>query len=216
MMGYLAGLNFLEQVYLMCAIFGGGLFILRTILMLAGFGGSDTDVDTDLETNVDIHMDTGSGDLDYDHGHFEDIDHGDHGDHDAGLKLLTIQGITAFIMMFGLTGFAFSRSSLLGSILTAGVGILVGLFAMWLIAKGFALMRSLQSTGTMRISDAIGEEGTIYLTIPAEGIGKIQITISGRLMVMDAVSQDKVELKTGERACVSEITSGGMLSVRGL
>ena len=100
--------------------------------------------------------------------------------------------------------------------MTAVVGILVGLFAMWLIARGFALMRSLQSTGTMRISDAMGEEGTVYLTIPAEGIGKIQITISGRLMVMDAVSQDKVELKTGARVCVSEMTSGGMLAVRGL
>ena len=68
----------------------------------------------------------------------------------------------------------------------------------------------------MQIYDAIGEEGNVYLTIPAEGIGKIQITISGRLMVMDAVSQDRVELKTGKRVCVSEITSGGMLSVRGL
>ena len=29
MMGYLAGLNFLEQVYLMCAIFGGGLIWVR-------------------------------------------------------------------------------------------------------------------------------------------------------------------------------------------
>ena len=89
-------------------------------------------------------------------------------------------------------------------------------FAVWLIAKGFALMRSFQSIGTMRIYDAMGEEGTVYLTIPADGIGKIQVTISGRLMVMDAVSQDKVELKTGERVCVSEITSGGMLAVRGL
>ena len=216
MMGYLAGLNFLEQIYLMCAIFGGGLFILRTILMLAGFGGSDTDMDSDADMHMDMHGDTDSGDLDHDQSNLEDIDHGDHGDHDAGLKLLTIQGITAFVMMFGLTGFAFSRSSLLGSIMTAVVGVIVGLFAMWLIAKGFALMRSLQSTGTMRISDAMGEEGTVYLTIPAEGIGKIQITISGRLMVMDAVSQDKVELKTGARVCVSEITSGGMLAVRSL
>ncbi len=214
MMGYLAGLNLLEQIYLMCAIFGGGLFILRTILMLAGIG--DAHSGTGIDTDAGMHIDTDSGDTDYDHGHLEDIDHGDHGDYDAGLKLLTIQGITAFAMMFGLTGFAFSRSTFLGSIMTAVVGIVVGLFAMWLVAKGFALMRSLQSTGTMRLSDAIGEEGTVYLTIPAEGIGKVQITISGRLMVMDAVSQEEVLLKTGARVCVSEITSGGMLSVRGL
>jgi len=201
MMDYLAGLNFLEKIYLMCAIFGGGFFILRTILMFAGIGDHDTDIDADaLE-------------FDHDPDHVEDFDHGDH---DTGLKLLTVQGFTSFIMMFGLTGFAFSRSSMLGSIMTIAFGVLVGLFAMWLVAKGFSLMRSLQSSGNMRIYDAIGEEGTVYLKIPVDGIGKIQITVSGRLMVMDAVSQDKVELKTGERVCVSEITSGGMLTVRGL
>jgi len=199
---YLDGLNFLEKIYLMCAIFGGGFFILRTILMLSGIGDTDSDMDTD------------SGDLDHDH--VEDIDHGDHGDHDAGLKLLTLQGLTAFIMMFGCTGLAFSRSTIMGSLMTLVIGAVAGLFAMWLVAKGFALMRSLQSTGTMRIYDAMGEEGTVYLTIPGDGVGKIQITISGRLMVMDAVSQDKVELKTGERVCVTEIISGGMLSVRTL
>ena len=205
MTDYLAGLNFLEKIYLVCAILGGGFFILRTILMFAGFGDTDTDVDMD-STNPD-------------HGgnHIEDFDQGDHGhqgDVDGGLKLLTIQGITAFIMMFGLTGFAFSRSSFFGTIVTSIISLVVGLFGMWLIAKGFALMRSLQSTGTMRIYDAMGEEGTVYLTIPADGVGKIQIVVSGRLMVMDAVSQDKVELKTGARVCVSEITSGGMLAVR--
>lgn len=209
-MDYLASLNFFEKIYLICAILGGGFFLLRTILMFAGFGDTDTDVDVD-SADVDFTN------IDHDGGQLEDFDHGDHGhqgDADGGLKLLTIQGITAFIMMFGLTGFAFSRTSFFGAIVTIILSTAVGLFGMWLIAKGFSLMRSLQSTGNMRIYDAIGEEGTVYLTIPADGVGKIQIVISGRLMVMDAVSQDKVELKTGARVCVSEITSGGMFAVR--
>jgi len=212
MMEYMGSLSFLEKIFLICAIFGGGLFILRTILMLIGIG--DTDVDADADMDVDAHADVDSTDLDHDHGRLDDIDHGDH---DAGgLRFLTLQGLTAFIMMFGLTGYGFSRSSALGSLIIIIISILFGLFAMWLIAKGFAVMRSLQSSGNMQIYDAMGEEGSVYLTIPANGIGKIQIIVSGRLMVMDAVSQDKVELKTGERVCVSEITSGGMLSVRGI
>jgi len=200
MSSYLAGLSGLEKMYLACAVFGGGIFILRTILMLTGIGDTDSDVDS----------------ADFDHGgdQIGSLDHGDQGHGNAGLELLTIQGITAFSMMFGLTGFALSRSSLLGAIMTILVGGIVGLFAMWMVARGFALMKSMQSSGTMQIYDAIGEEGTVYLTIPAEGVGKIQITISGRLMVMDAVSLDKVLLKTGERVCVSEITTGGMLAVR--
>ena len=201
MTDYMASLTFLEKIYLMCAVFGGGFFVLRTILMLSGIGDTDSDMDTD------------AADFDHDTSHIDDIDHGDH---DAGLRILTLQGLTAFIMLFGATGFAFSRGSILGNAMTLIVGTAAGLFAMWLVAKGFALMRSMQSTGTMRISDAIGEEGTVYLTIPAEGVGKIQVVISGRLMVVDAVSQDHVELKTGARVCVSEITSGGMLAVRSL
>jgi hypothetical protein len=208
MSSFMAGLSVLEKIYLACAVFGGGFFILRTILMLTGIGDTDTDVDAD------------AGDFDHadvdPEDHFDDIDHGDHGHHDGGLKLLTVQGLTAFIMMFGLTGFAVSRGSVLGSIFTIAIGILVGLFAMWLVAKGFALMKSLQSSGNIQIFDAIGEEGTVYLTIPAEGIGKIRITISGRLKVVDAVSQDKVELKTGTGVRVTEISTGGMLLVRGI
>jgi len=210
MSSYIASLSILEKIYLMCAVFGGGFFILRTILMLAGIGDTDSDVDA-------ADMDHGGHLEDQDHGdHLDDIDHGDHGHGDSGLKLLTIQGLTAFLMMFGLTGFAVSRGSLLGSVFTIAIGFVVGIFAMWLVAKGFALMKSLQSSGTMRIYDAIGEEGTVYLTIPAEGVGKIQVTISGRLMVMNAVSQDKIELKTGKRVRVSEISSSGMLAVRGI
>jgi len=204
MSSFIAGLSVLEKIYLACAVFGGGFFILRTILMLTGIGDTDTDADAGDFDHADVdHED-----------HFEDLDHGDHGHGDSGLKLLTVQGLTAFIMMFGLTGFAVSHSSVLGSVFTIGIGILVGLFAMWLVAKGFELMKSLQSSGNIQIYDAIGEEGTVYLTIPAEGIGKIRITISGRLKVVDAVSQDKVELKTGTGVRVTEISTGGMLLVR--
>jgi hypothetical protein len=217
MSGYLASLSALETIYLACAIFGGGFFLVRTVLMLSGMGDTDSDIDHPDIDHVDIdHADADHADADHD-SRIEDIDHGDHWDHaDGGLKLLTLQGITAFVMMFGLTGYSFSRNSLLGSFMTIVVAVLIGLFGMWLIAKGFALMRSMQCSGNLQIYDAIGQEGSVYLTIPAEGVGKIQIVISGRLMVKDAVSLDKKVLKTGERVCVSEISSGGMLVVRGL
>ena len=215
MSGYLASLSGLEQFYLACGVFGAGFFLLRTILMLSGMGDSDSDIGHADVGHVDIdHADIDQADVDHDSSHIDDIDHGAHADGDAGLKLLTLQGVTAFIMMFGLTAFSFSRNSAFGNLVTILIGIVVGFFGMWLIAKGFALMRSMQSSGNIELYDAIGEEGTVYLTIPPKGIGKIQVVISGRLMVRDAVSQDEVELKTGERVCVSEIDSGGMLTVR--
>jgi len=207
---YLAGLSGLEKVFLSCAVFGGGIFIMRMILMLFGAdqGDADMDVDVDMDVDADTDMDVDDGATGADDSGF------DEGDVDASLKLLTVQGLTAFIMMFGLTGFSVSRSSAVGSVVTVGVGCGVGVFAMWLVAKGFAVMKSLQSSGTMNLYDTMGEEGTVYLTIPSEGIGKVRIIVSGRLKVRDAVSQDKVEIKTGERVSVSEITNQRMLVVR--
>ena len=211
MSAYIAGLTGMEKVYFVCALFGGGLFILRMILMLIGADSSDADTDMDFDAH--------DADFDGDHGDMDDVHvDGDHGGHDihadAGLRLLTFQGLTAFVMMFGLTGYSVSRSSGLGSVLTVAAGCLAGLLGMWLIAKGFAVMKTLQSRGTMNISSAIGVEGSVYLTIPPDGTGKVQIIVSGRLHVMDAISAEKEELKTGDRVLVTDVSNERMLVVK--
>jgi len=208
MAAYLASLTGMEKVYFVCALFGGGLFILRMILMLIGADSSDADTDMDFDAH--------DADFDADHGDMDDIHvDGGHDIHaDAGLRLLTFQGLTAFVMMFGLTGYSVSRSSGLGSMLTVAAGCLAGLLGIWLIAKGFAVMKTLQSSGTMNISSAIGGEGSVYLTIPADGTGKVQVIVSGRLHVMDAVSAEKKELKTGDRVSVTDVSNERMLVVK--
>jgi len=211
---YFASLTGMEKIYLGCAVFGGGMFVIRMVLMLLGAGDTDMDTDAGADVDLDAHADT----------HF-DIDHGGDyaGDHvaehvgiDEGLRLLSVQGITAFVMMFGLTGYAVSRSTALGSLFTLAVGGGVGLVGMWIVAKGFSVMNRLQSSGNINIYDAMGEEGTVYLRIPAEGTGKVTVTVSGRLMVMDAVSHDRVDLQTGDRVSVAEVINGRLMSVRKL
>jgi len=208
---YLASLTGMEKVYFVCALFGGGLFILRTILMLCGADSSDADTDMDFDAH--------DADFDADHGDMHDIHaDGDHSGHDvqadAGLRLLTFQGLTAFVMMFGLTGYSVSRSSGLGSVLTVAAGCFAGLLGMWLIAKGFAVMNTLQSSGTMNISSSIGGQGSVYLTIPPDGTGKVQVVISGRLHVMDAISAEKEELETGDRVLVTAVSNERTLVVK--
>jgi len=196
MEAYFAGLTGLEKVFLGCAVFGGGLFILRMVLMLVGADSSDADMD------VDMDVDAG------------DATDGDHADIDAGLRLLTFQGMTAFVMMFGLTGYTVSRNSGTGTTFTVALGCLAGFAGMWLMAKGFAFMNSLQSSGNMNVKDAVGQEGTVYLTIPAEGTGRVQLPVSGRLKVMSATSHDKVEIKTGTRVSVVAVVNERVLGVR--
>ncbi len=57
------------------------------------------------------------------------------------------------------------------------------------------------------------QEGSVYLTIPAEGTGKIQITVRGSLGIYNAVSERKEEIKTGSRVLVDRVVSGNVLVV---
>ncbi len=185
-----------ERFYLACGIFGAAIFILRMILMLVGADGDHGDFG---------HLpDDISGDV---HDGFA------HGDVDPGLRLLTLQGIVAFVMMFGLTGYALSHNAkaavlptLLGSVAMGGV-------TMWLLAKTFKLMASLESSGTVTLDAATGEQGTVYLTIAPGGVGKVQVKVGSHLRVVDAVSNQNKELKTGERIVVESALDGHTLVV---
>jgi len=179
-----AKMSGLEMFFLICAFIGGGLFVVRFVIQF--FGGSDTASDTNLEVG---HADV------------------DHIDADISFKLLSLQGLTAFFMMFGLVGFAMLREShasggvALASALAAGTG------TVWLIGKIFSSVKKLQSSGTMDNAGAIGEQGTVYLTIRAKGTGKVQVTMNGRPREFEAVANNGEEIKTGERIRVKEVNA---------
>ena len=111
----------IEIFYLVCAIIGGILFLIRVILFFTG--GSS-------RGKHDINAD---GDLDNDLGHAN-----------VGMRLVSPQGITAFFMMFGLVGLALSKSGII-SIWTVLGGLATGFFTMLIIAKIFAEMEKLRS-----------------------------------------------------------------------
>ena len=95
-----------------------------------------------------------------------DID-ADHVDSDVGFKLLSLQSLTAFLMMFGLVGLALYRQNGVcfgGSIVGA---CLAGLISVWVLGRLFAWFDRLQSRGTLQTSMVIGCKVSVYLTISA-------------------------------------------------
>jgi hypothetical protein len=84
---------------------------------------------------------------------------------------------------------------------------------MWMIAKIFSSMGRLQSDGTVRMVNAVGQEGVVYLNIPVDGIGKVQITIQGGLKIFDARAHSSELIKTGDRVKVLEVTPENMVIV---
>ncbi len=186
----------MEKVFALCSAVGGVIFLLRMGLMVLGMehGGGD----------IDAHADVGHG-----------VDHdGDVDDSDASFHLLSLNTVTSFIMMFGLIGLSLMKAGLAAAIWATIVAVVGGFLTMLVVAKFFRFMISMKSSGTLDINRAVGAEGTVYLTIPAEGTGKVQVVIQERLTEFDAVSEDKVELKTGERIRVCWVVSGSLLSVK--
>ncbi|MCD4672161.1 MAG: hypothetical protein K8R77_05795 [Anaerolineaceae bacterium] len=227
----------LEVFYLLCAITGGVLFTLRAIMFFVAGGfdaefGSDmdgadaVDVDFDGDMNIDLDLD-GAMDLDLDgvsEVDFDDIAIGDVGDVDAdgmdaaytdtdvSFKFISLQGLTAFFMMFGLAGLALSKSAQPDLVSLMG-GIIAGAFTVWVISRIFIGAQKLQSEGTLNMQNAIGLSGTVYLTIPAGDIGKVNIILQGALKEFNAVAADKQLIKTGERVQVVGLTTHEVLVV---
>jgi membrane protein implicated in regulation of membrane protease activity len=163
-------LHGVELFFLVCAVVGGVFVLIRLVVMMIGL---DHGVDGDL----------GSGGHDFD---------GHHADSDVGFKLLSLQGITSFLLMFGLVGMA-----LYGVLFSIAGALAAGLASVWIIAKMFSLVVKLQSSGTISIDSTVGAQGKVYLTIPESGSGRVLINVHNSLREYDAVTQDKRALATG-------------------
>ena len=176
MAAYFSQFNGVEVFFLICAVVGGAFVGIRFVLLL--FGLHDGDVG---DGTVD-----GSG-LD-----------GHHADSDVGFKLLSLQGITSFLMMFGLVGMAFYHESRMGMLVSMIGGLAAGLASVWVIAKMFRMVVRLQSSGTIPIESTVGAQGKVYLTIPENGTGRVLISVRNSLREYDANSQDKQRIETGK------------------
>lgn len=199
-------LTWIEIIYWGAAIVGGTFFFLRTIMMMVGGGMGHHDFDT--------HFD---GDIHVDHDVQLDTDHGDasadsDSDSDFSFKLLTLQGLTAFFMMFGLVGLALLKANL-STIVTLAGGGLAGLFTVRVLGLLFGQMKHLQSDGTLKVGNAIGQSGSVYLTIPVQGTGQVQVPVQGSLRIFDAASTGEQVIPTGENIRVIDVVDGNTLVV---
>lgn len=189
----MAGLTWIEIIYWASTIVGGTLFILRVIMMFVGAGAGDDALDTALDSGGDLPA-------------------GDHVEADVSFKLMSVQGLTSFFMMFGLVGLSLLKAGLPVFVTVLG-GMLAGLVTVGITGLVFTQMKRLQTEGNINIRNTIGTEGNVYLTIPKNGTGQVQIIAQGSLKIFDAVSSSKIMIATGEKVHVVGVASGNTLIV---
>lgn len=164
--------------YLVMALVGTIFFLLR--LLLALFIGDSGDVDGDL-------ADVGGG--------------------DGAFSLFSLLSILAFFMGAGWMGLTCRIDWGLGSMVSAAASTGFGLVLMLMASGLMAFARSLNQTIEYDLETAVGHTASVYMSIPERGAGrgKIQVTVSGRMKTMDAIS-------TGPP--ISEFKSVKVLEVR--
>ncbi|MBT3656914.1 MAG: hypothetical protein HN544_01810 [Euryarchaeota archaeon] len=158
--------SLLEIIFVSCAVLGGIFFFIMMILMLVGdiLGGVGEAVGFDADIGTDL-----------------------------GFEMLSIQGFSVAIMMFGLTGmFGISATgSDVVAVLSGGIGAAGGMYGMAQMMRGIS---HLQADGTMNYDDAIGQRGQVYSRIRPNESGEVQIPIGGSLRNVSARSKDKALL----------------------
>lgn len=147
-----------------------------------------------------------------DHDDVPDVDV--ESDHGIGMQFLTLKNLGGFFTIFSWTGIAgtyvgWSQGFTLSIAIISGVlmvGIMVGV--MYMLMK-------MNASGTMKIAEAVGKSGEVYLSIPAKrnSFGKIQIMVGGMLRTLDAVTDDETDIPTGRNAKVSAVLDNNILLV---
>ena len=175
--------SLMEIIFVSCAVLGGILFFIMMLLMMVG------DVLGGVTDAIGLDIDAGGG----------------------AFEILSVQGLSVAIMMFGLTGmFGLSATgSDVVAVLAGGVGAAAGMYGMGKMMYG---INQLQADGTVNYNDASVQRGQVYSRIKPNETGEIQVPVDGTLKTLLARAQDKTLLiPSGEFILVVDIIGSTMI-----
>ncbi|NLN61814.1 MAG: hypothetical protein GX146_02935 [Myxococcales bacterium] len=184
MQEWYAGLDGLGKAFAVLGGLGGAVFVTQFVLMLIGGDGAES-----------VEGESASGAL-----------LSGHASSDVDFQFLSVQGISVFFMIFGIVGLLLLQEDFAAYWALLG-GIVAGGGAMYLVARLFAFFRSLQSSGTLNLNNAVGQEGRVYLTIPQGGVGQVEIAIQGQQRICDAITEGGASIPTDSRVRVVSVVN---------
>ena len=182
-------LTIAQKIYWCIAVPFTLMFVLQTVMTF--FSGGAEDIDTSGHSDLLIDSDTG---IDF--------------------QFITLKNLIAFFTIFGWTGVA-CLSSGYSLTTTVFISFIAGLIMMAIMASIIYFMGKLSDNGTLKITNAIGKNGIVYLPIPPKrsGTGQVQIKVQG-LQTLDAMTDSNIEIKTGSIVEVVDVMNGDILLVK--
>lgn len=191
------GISTLNKVFVCSAIVFTLLFIWQLIMTLWG---------------VDSHGDGHFGDA-ASHSGLEAPTHGEI--HEFGgdaFTLLSTRSIFAFCTLFSWAGSIYlaTGTSLL---LTLIYSFIWGALAMVGVSLILHFLLRMQEQGNVSVAWALGDKGTVYINIPADGTGKVRLLIKGIMRMVNARSANGAPIMAGARVKVVGVVDQNTLEV---
>lgn len=216
MLAWWDSLSLLSQIFACIAIPTTLVLAIQTVMMFIGLDGDgvgDTDGDLALDHDIgDIDMDTDVSD-----GIFgDDMPLGDPDPSGLGdLRILSVRGIIAFLVVFGWVGFVMDRGGA-AIWLCLLVATVCGFATMLLMALLMRAVMGLRNNGNINNRNAIGTSGRVYLTVPASrgGEGKVNVLLQGSYVEREAVTDEDTPLPTGSEVVVVGVSGQTTLVVK--
>jgi hypothetical protein len=197
----------MSLLYVLCAAVGGTVLVCQFLMSLLGWHG-----------HGDFPDDAG-GDLGHDFGHDGDAGGDSHGaEHDTHastsiFRILSVRTVVAALAFFGLAGLAAESARLSGPsafVLALAAGGAAMYSVHWLMQQ----LYKLREDGTVRVHEAIGLQGTVYVRIPAaeQGAGKVLLNVRDRTVELEAVTTG-AEIATGAAVIVQSLAGPEVVRV---
>jgi membrane protein implicated in regulation of membrane protease activity len=130
-----------------------------------------------------------------------DIDFGGDSDVGSGGGLGVLKSLLTFISVTSLTVYVMLLSSV-NIWLTLVLALIAGVIAVIFLAWVLKLLLGLQSNVNWNFHEAEGKSGKVYLKIPEDGTGIIQVDINGITRELKAKSKDGDEIPTGSEILI--------------
>ncbi|MDO4949206.1 MAG: hypothetical protein Q4E55_03425 [Bacteroidales bacterium] len=160
------------------------VFVVQSILTFIGIDATDTDADFDVDNTLDMG---------------------------GGLNLFSVKNVVALLMGIGWGGICFYP--LVGSHLFAGfLSVVTGSLFVALFVFIFRQTRKLERNGAWSLADCVGLVADVYLHIPPQGKGQIQVSVHGSIHELTAVS-DGVDIPTGRKVRIEAVIDESTVKV---
>jgi|GEM_PF-1073402 len=142
----------MSSVFLICLAVGAAVLVFQIVLSMVGFDADAPELDM-----PDAEVGGGGA--------------------SAGLDLLSVRSVAAALAVFGVTGWILDR--FLFAWLAAILAVPPAFGAAVLVAYLTRMILRLESDGSIDLSNAVGQTGTVYLAIPARAVGAGEALTAG-------------------------------------